>query len=68
MNKNTLQGQIVIPLAHFFYLLPDDTAGSIAKELWWTNKEFSSAIIIIPPWLSLCGMNNRPVGGCSSET
>jgi hypothetical protein len=27
------------------------TAGSIARELWWTNHEFSVADII-PPWFS----------------
>jgi hypothetical protein len=27
------------------------TAGRIARELWWTNLEFSS-VDIIPPWFS----------------
>jgi hypothetical protein len=34
------------------------------------NQEFSA--VIVPSWLSIpiiiWGMNNRPVGGCSSET
>jgi hypothetical protein len=50
MNKNTSQGQILIPLAYSSCLLPDDSAGRIARELWWTNQEFSSANIIILPW------------------
>jgi hypothetical protein len=25
------------------------TAGRIARELWWTNQEFSLPILIIPP-------------------
>jgi hypothetical protein len=33
-------------------LLLDDSAGRIAKELWWTNREFSS-VDIIPPWFSI---------------
>jgi hypothetical protein len=28
------------------------TAGRIAIELWWTNKELSS-VDIIPPWFSM---------------
>jgi hypothetical protein len=47
------------------------TAGMIARELWWMNQEFSPADII-PLWFSMLiypwGMNNRPVGGHSSET
>jgi hypothetical protein len=33
MNKSTLQGQILIPFAHSFHLLPDDSAGRIDREL-----------------------------------
>jgi hypothetical protein len=33
MNKNTSQGQILIPFAHSFSLLPDDFAGRIARTL-----------------------------------
>jgi quinol-cytochrome oxidoreductase complex cytochrome b subunit len=32
-------------------LLLDDTAGSIARELWWTNQ--FSPVDIIPPWFFL---------------
>jgi len=43
---------------HSSYLLPDDSAGRIARELWWTSQEFSPAGIIttmalhahISPW------------------
>jgi hypothetical protein len=48
-HKNTSQGQI-----HHF-LLPsscfqsDDSTGIIARELWWTNQDFSP-VDIIPPW------------------
>jgi hypothetical protein len=52
-------------------LIADDSAGRIAKELWWTNEEFSSADII-PPWFSMLTyhprMNKRPVGDRRSET
>jgi hypothetical protein len=47
-------------------LLPDDLAGRITRDLWWTNQEFSP-VNIIPPWFTL-RMNNRPGGGHSSET
>jgi hypothetical protein len=48
------------------------TAGRIARELGWTNQEIFP-VDIIPPWSSMLiyitwGMNNRPVGGRSSET
>jgi hypothetical protein len=53
------QGQILIYFACSSCLLSDDC---------WKIHEFSS-VIIIPPWLSITwGMNNRPVGGRSSET
>jgi hypothetical protein len=42
-------------------LLLDDSAGRIARELWWMNQEFSP-LDIIPPWFSMLiylGMNNR---------
>jgi hypothetical protein len=35
-----------------FIPLPVDSAGSIARELWWTNQEFSSVDIILP-WFSM---------------
>jgi hypothetical protein len=47
MNKNTLQGQIFIPSACY-----QMTAGRIASKLLWINQEYSSVIIIIPPWVS----------------
>jgi hypothetical protein len=53
MNKNTLLVQILIPFIHSSCLLPDDFTGRIARELWWTNQEFSPVDIIILPWLSM---------------
>jgi hypothetical protein len=50
MNKNTSQGQILIPFTHFAFLIPDDMAGKITRELWCMNQLFSSVDIIIPPW------------------
>jgi hypothetical protein len=71
MNKNTSQGQIFIPFARSSWFLPDDSACRFTRELWWTNQEFSFVDIIIPPWFSMLlyhvVMNNRPVGGRSSE-
>jgi hypothetical protein len=52
MNKNTLQSQILIPFAHSSCLLPDDSAGTIARGLWWTNQEFLP-VGIIPPRFSM---------------
>jgi hypothetical protein len=47
------------------------TACGIAREIWWTNQEFFP-VDIMPPWISMLiyhmGMNNRLVGGRSSET
>jgi hypothetical protein len=45
--KNHLQGQILVPFAYSFHLLPEDSAGRIIRALWWMNREFSS--VIIPP-------------------
>jgi hypothetical protein len=43
----------------------------IASKLSWTNQELFP-VDIIQPWFSMfmyhMGMNNRPVGGRSSET
>jgi hypothetical protein len=47
INKNTSQG-----LACSSCLLPDDSAGRIARELWWMNQEFSS-VNFMPPWFSM---------------
>jgi hypothetical protein len=52
MNKNTLQGKIHIPFGYSSSLLPDDSAGRITRELWWTNQEISSVNIIIQPQYS----------------
>jgi hypothetical protein len=49
MKKNAVQGQNLIPFAHFSCFLLDDSAGKTARELWWTNQEFPSVDIIIPP-------------------
>jgi hypothetical protein len=53
MNTNTSQGKILIPFAHSSCLLPDLSAGRIAREQRWTSQEFSSVYIIIPPWFSM---------------
>jgi hypothetical protein len=37
---------------HSSYLLPHDSAGRIARELWWTSQ-VSPAGIIISPWFSM---------------
>jgi hypothetical protein len=42
VRTQTLQGQILIPFTHSSYLLPDDFAHRIARELWWVSREFSS--------------------------
>jgi hypothetical protein len=49
MNQSILEGQILIPFTHSSFLLPDDSDGTDARELWWTNQEFSPASITIPP-------------------
>jgi hypothetical protein len=47
------------------------TAGRVARQLWWTNQDFSP-VDIIPPQFSMLiyhlGMISRLVGGRSSET
>jgi hypothetical protein len=60
MNKDISQGQINHTLLRSSCLLPDDSAGKIARELWWTNQGFSS-VDIIPAHISPGGMNNRSV-------
>jgi hypothetical protein len=66
----------IISFAHSPCLLPDDSAGRDAEELWWTNQEFSS-VDIIPPCITMdhhvftipTGRGkNRPVGAFSSQT
>jgi hypothetical protein len=51
MNKNTSQAKFLflLPIHPALYLM---TAGRFARELWWTNQEFSS-VDIIPPWFSM---------------
>jgi hypothetical protein len=48
-----LASLILTPFTRSAYLLPDDSAGRIARELWWTSQEFSSASIIISLWFSM---------------
>jgi hypothetical protein len=78
MLKNTSKQKEILHKANFSILLPVspalvlvDSAGWIARELWWTNKEYS-LIDIIPPWYPSSyitrGMNNTLLGGYSSET
>jgi hypothetical protein len=46
------------------------TAGTLSCELWWTNQEFSLSVAFRHGSSSsdiTWGMNNRPVGGRSSE-
>jgi hypothetical protein len=62
MNINTSQGQILIHFTHFSCLLPDISAGRIARELWWTSQVFPYVDIVIPPWFSMlisCFFNIR---------
>jgi hypothetical protein len=57
-------------VVHSSYLLPEDSAGSIVKEHWWTCHEFSlpASSHHGSPYSDItCGMNNRPVVGRSSE-
>jgi hypothetical protein len=46
-------------------LLVDDSAGRVAREIWWTKEEFSP-VDIIPPWFSMLiyhlGVSKKPVG------
>jgi hypothetical protein len=51
-QKRLLKAKFIIPFACFSCLLPDDSAGRIARELWWTIQEFFS-VDIIPPWFSI---------------
>jgi hypothetical protein len=52
--------------------LPQISAGSTARELWWTSPELSLVGIIITVALhaqiSPGGMNSRSTGGRSSDT
>jgi hypothetical protein len=69
MNKDTSLGQI----NHFLRpvtsaLLLDHSAGKVARELWWSEQEFSLPISFHACSYITWGMNNRPVGGRSSQT
>jgi hypothetical protein len=46
-----LKGKFLTYFVHFFYMLPDDSDGRIAKEHWLASEEFSPAGII-SPWFS----------------
>jgi hypothetical protein len=62
------KAKFIISFASSSCLLLDGSADRISRELWWTNQ--FPLVDIIPPWLSMLiwVMNNRSVGGCSSET
>jgi hypothetical protein len=69
MNESTSQDQIYhsfIPL----FLLPDDSAGRIARELWWTNQFplLTSFHQGSPFSYFTWGMKHRLVSGHSSDT
>jgi hypothetical protein len=51
MSKILREAEFIILFAPSSYMLPDDSAGGIARERWWTNQEFSYDNII-PPWFS----------------
>jgi hypothetical protein len=51
VNRDTFQGQIHHFLRQFLLLSYQMTAGTIARELWWSNEEFP--VNIIPPWFSI---------------
>jgi hypothetical protein len=51
-EQNTSQGQIHYSLRRSFCLLLDESAGRIARELWWTNHKLSS-VDVSPPWYSM---------------
>jgi hypothetical protein len=52
------------------FIIPFELSSGLLGELWWMNQV--SSVDIIPPWFSMLiyhlGINNRPVGGRSSET
>jgi hypothetical protein len=48
MNKETSKAKFFISFANFLLLCYYMTAGEIARELWWTNHEFSP-VDSIPP-------------------
>jgi hypothetical protein len=71
MNKNTSLCQIQHSLRPFLYLLLDNSAGRIVRDLWWTDHEFFLCRHHFTNVLHAhnnLGMNNRPVDDRSSET
>jgi hypothetical protein len=60
------KGQIYqfLLLARPDFLLVDDSAGRVAREIWWTKEEFYP-VDIIPPWFSMLiyhlGVIKKPV-------
>jgi hypothetical protein len=50
MKKILRKFSFILPIPSTCY--PDDSAGTVASELWWTNLEFSFVTIVIPPWFS----------------
>jgi hypothetical protein len=52
-------------------LLLDESAERIARELWWMNQEIFPcryhSTMVLHAHISPGRMNNRPIGGCSSE-
>jgi hypothetical protein len=48
MNEDTSKAKFI----SFVKFLLDDSAGRIARELWWTGQEFCP-VDIIPPWFSM---------------
>jgi hypothetical protein len=44
--------KFIISFARSSWLLPDDSAARIARELWWKNQELSP-VDIIPPRFSM---------------
>jgi hypothetical protein len=47
---------------HSSYSLPDVSAGRIARELWWTSKEFFPAVILI---ITMAFHAHVSPGGCT---
>jgi hypothetical protein len=52
MNIDTSKRKFIISFAKFLLICYYTTAGGIARELWWANKELP-LVDIIPPWFSM---------------
>jgi hypothetical protein len=50
--KEILRNAKLISFASYTCFATRYIAGRIARELWWTNQEFSP-LYIIPPWFSI---------------